>query len=60
MGRGGVAGAGRIFFGVAALGCTFGWGTVGLWGGLDVLSAARVVLLGVRFAGRRWAVVGWG
>ena len=27
---------------------------------LDVLIAARLALLGVRFAGRRWAVVGWG
>jgi len=28
--------------------------------GLDVLIAARLALLGARFAGRRWAVVGWG
>jgi len=25
-----------------------------------VLIAARLTLLGIRFAGRRWAVVGWG
>ena len=27
---------------------------------LDVLIAARLALLGVRFPGKRWAVVGWG
>ena len=37
-----------------------GWGIVGIWVALDVLIAARLVLLGIRFAGRRWAVVGWG
>ena len=36
------------------------WGIVGVWVALDVLIAARLALLGVRFAGRRWAVVGWG
>ena len=36
-----------------------GWGIVGLWVGLDVLIAVRLTLLGLRFAGRRWAVVGW-
>jgi hypothetical protein len=30
-----------------------------VWAGLDVLIAARLLLLGVRFAGRRWAVVGY-
>jgi hypothetical protein len=32
---------------------------VGVWIALDVLIAARLGLLGIRFAGRRWAVVGW-
>ena len=41
--------------GTAAL----GWGIVGVWIGLDVLIVARLAFLGVRFAGRRWAVVGW-
>ena len=35
-------------------------GIVGVWIALDVLIAARLALLGARFAGRRWAVVGWG
>jgi hypothetical protein len=30
-----------------------------VWAGLDVLIAARLALLGFRFAGRRWAVVGY-
>jgi Na+-driven multidrug efflux pump len=34
------------------------WGIVGLWIALDVLIAVRLALLGVRFMGRRWAVVG--
>jgi len=35
------------------------WGVVGVWIALDVLIATRLALLWVRFAGRRWAVVGW-
>jgi len=35
------------------------WGIVGVWIGLDVLIAARLAFLGVRFLGKRWAVVGW-
>jgi putative MATE family efflux protein len=46
-----------IALGVAAL--TQDWGIVGVWIALDVLIAARLGLLWVRFAGRRWAVVGW-
>jgi hypothetical protein len=30
-----------------------------VWVGLDVLIAARLAFLGARFAGRRWAVVGF-
>ena len=36
-----------------------GWGIVGVWSGLVALIAARVIFLGTRFAGRRWAVVGY-
>jgi Na+-driven multidrug efflux pump len=36
-----------------------GWGIVGVWAGLVGLIVARLTLLGARFAGRRWAVVGW-
>jgi MATE family, multidrug efflux pump len=49
-----------VFIGVAATAYALGWGIVGIWIALDVLIAARLVALGVRFAGRRWAVVGWG
>jgi hypothetical protein len=31
-----------------------------VWVALDVLIAARLALLGARFAGRRWLVTGWG
>jgi putative MATE family efflux protein len=51
--------ASAIFCTIAGLALGLGWGIVGVWAGLDVLIAARLVLLGVRFLGRRWAVVGW-
>ena len=41
---------------LASLG--FDWGLVGVWCGLCALMAARLVTLGVRFAGRAWAVTG--
>ena len=34
------------------------WGIVGVWAGLLALIAVRLVTCSVRFAGRRWAVVG--
>src|SRR5204863_237100 len=52
--------ASALFIVLALVGYAFGWGIVGVWAALDVLIAARLALLGVRFAGRRWAVVGWG
>jgi putative MATE family efflux protein len=52
--------ASAIFIALAAFAYALGWGVVGIWVALDVLIAARLALLGVRFAGRRWAVVGWG
>jgi len=51
--------ASAVFIVIAALSLAFHWGIVGVWAGLDVLIAARLVLLSVRFAGRRWAVVGY-
>ncbi len=48
------------FLPIALLSLHFHWGVVGLWVGLDVLIAARLGLLGVRFLGRRWAMVGSG
>jgi len=52
--------ASAVFITLAVLSLELGWGIVGVWIALDVLIAARLALLSVRFAGRRWAVVGWG
>jgi putative MATE family efflux protein len=52
--------AGAVFIVLAVLSLVLDWGIVGVWVGLDVLILARLALLGIRFAGRRWAVVGWG
>jgi putative MATE family efflux protein len=51
--------ASALFVTLAALSLSFGWGVVGVWVALDVLIAARLALLGPRFASRKWAVVGW-
>ena len=52
--------ASALFIVLAAVAYAADWGIVGIWVALDALIAARLVLLAVRFAGRRWAVVGWG
>jgi Na+-driven multidrug efflux pump len=52
--------ASAVFITLASLALAFDWGIVGVWVALDVLIAARLAFLGVRFAGRRWAVTGWG
>ena len=52
--------ASTVFIALAATSYELGWGVVGIWAALDVLIVARLTLLAVRFAGRRWAVVGWG
>ena len=52
--------ASAVFIALAALAYESGWGIIGVWAALDVLIGARLALLAVRFAGRRWAVVGWG
>ena len=52
--------ASAVFIALASLALAFGWGIVGVWAALDVLIAARLALLGVRFASRRWVVTGWG
>jgi Na+-driven multidrug efflux pump len=49
-----------VFNALASLALAYGWGIVGVWVALDVLIAARLALLGRRFASRRWAVTGWG
>jgi putative MATE family efflux protein len=51
--------ASALFVAIATLALALDWGIVGVWAGLDVLIAARLALLGYRFAGRRWAVVGY-
>jgi putative MATE family efflux protein len=48
-----------VYIPIALLSLAEGWGIVGVWVGLVALIVARLVLLGTRFAGRRWAVVGW-
>ena len=52
--------ASAVFIPIAVLSLHYGWGITGVWIGLDVLIAARLALLGVRFLGKRWAVVGSG
>jgi Na+-driven multidrug efflux pump len=49
-----------VFIPIALAALAFDWGIVGVWIGLDALIAARLAFLGTRFAGRRWAVVGFG
>jgi MATE family, multidrug efflux pump len=51
--------ASALFVTLAALALSFDWGVIGVWAALDALIAARLALLGPRFARRRWAVVGW-
>jgi putative MATE family efflux protein len=51
--------ASAAFLPIALLSLHFHWGVVGVWIGLDVLIAARLALLAVRFLGKRWAIVGW-
>jgi putative MATE family efflux protein len=49
--------ASALFIALAALALSFDWGVIGVWAALDVLIAARLALLGPRFARGRWAVV---
>ena len=48
-----------VFVPIALASLHYGWGIVGVWIGLDALIAARLAFLWARFAGGRWAVVGW-
>jgi Na+-driven multidrug efflux pump len=48
-----------VFVPIALASLAFDWGIVGVWLGLDALIAARLGFLAWRFAGRRWAVVGY-
>ena len=51
--------ASALFITLASVALARDWGIVGVWIALDVLIAVRLALLSIRFAGRRWAVVGW-
>jgi Na+-driven multidrug efflux pump len=43
---------------VALAALAFDWGIVGVWCGLLGLMAVRLITLGARFRGRRWAITG--
>ena len=43
---------------IALAALALGWGITGVWAGLLALMAVRLLTLGARFRGRRWAVVG--
>jgi putative MATE family efflux protein len=48
-----------VYIPIALVSLAAGWGIIGVWSGLVALIVARLTLLGARFVGRRWAVVGW-
>jgi Na+-driven multidrug efflux pump len=43
---------------IALLALELGWGVTGVWAGLLALMGVRLVTIGWRFAGGRWAVIG--
>jgi putative MATE family efflux protein len=47
-----------VFAPLALASLHFGWGVRGVWWGLNALMAARLLTIGTRFLGRRWAVLG--
>jgi putative MATE family efflux protein len=47
-----------VFVPLAVAALAFGWGIVGVWCALLALMGMRLATLAVRFAGRRWALVG--
>ena len=48
-----------VYIPIALLSLELGWGIIGVWAGLVGLIVARLTFLAARFAGQRWAVVGW-
>jgi MATE family, multidrug efflux pump len=50
--------AALVFVPIALAALAFGWGIVGVWWAILALMAMRLAPLAVRFAGRRWALVG--
>jgi putative MATE family efflux protein len=55
---GAMVGAAAVFVPLAVAALAFDWGIVGVWCALLALMAMRLATLAVRFAGRRWALVG--
>jgi Na+-driven multidrug efflux pump len=50
--------AAAVYIPLALLALDQGWGIVGVWAGLAALFAVRLLTLGIRFAGQRWALTG--
>jgi putative MATE family efflux protein len=50
--------ASAVYVPLALLALREDWGIQGVWVGLGALFAVRLLTLGVRFAGRRWALTG--
>jgi putative MATE family efflux protein len=55
---GAMVAAAAVFVPLALAALELGWGIVGVWAALLALMAVRLSTLAVRFAGRRWALVG--
>jgi putative MATE family efflux protein len=55
---GAMVAAAAVFVPLALAALELGWGIVGVWCALLALMAVRLAPLAVRFAGRRWALVG--
>jgi putative MATE family efflux protein len=55
---GAMVAAAAVFAPLALAALELGWGIVGVWCGLLGLMGVRLATLAVRFAGRRWALVG--
>jgi putative MATE family efflux protein len=53
-----MVGAAAVFIPLALAALAFDWGLIGIWAALNALMLARLAPLAMRFAGRRWAVVG--
>jgi Na+-driven multidrug efflux pump len=55
---GAMVAAAAVFVPLALLALALDWGIVGVWAALNALMIVRLAPLAVRFAGRRWALVG--
>jgi putative MATE family efflux protein len=55
---GAMVAAAAVFVPLALLALALDWGIVGVWAAILALMAVRLATLAVRFAGRRWALVG--